>query len=256
VCACASLVSYHVTVPEEQVVAVRGSSVVLGCEFTPDPEAAPNFPDLVVNWQRVEDSQVVHSFYYGQDQLERQGRAYWNRTALFISELGRGNASLQIGPVDPGDVGRYFCVVSTKDGTDRAELQLNYAAFYTEPQLSIDVNSSSMTVRYKAEGFPKPEVRWVGAQGEDLQHHEELSCREAGLCHLTSSYMAETHSLNVTFMLKNQLLKQDLKRPVNVSYTDGNGSFHFLVKVTATLAVFCTVLCIAVLVACWQHCRK
>lgn len=116
---------FKVRVPAGRVVAVRGQSVILGCEFTPD--STSDLSPLVVTWQRVEDSRVVHSFYYQRDQLNLQSPAYHGRTSLSVSELQKGNATLRIEPVGPGDAGWYLCSVSNTKGTDKAQVQLEYA---------------------------------------------------------------------------------------------------------------------------------
>lgn len=110
--------------PAGRIVAVRGQPAILGCEFTPD--STSDLSPLVVTWQRVEDSRVVHSFYYKRDQLELQSPHYHNRTSLFVSELLKGNATLRIEPVWPEDVGDYLCTVSNNKGTDKAQVQLQY----------------------------------------------------------------------------------------------------------------------------------
>lgn len=69
---------------------------------------------------------MVHSFYYKQDQLDKQDSAYHNRTALFVNMLSKGNASLRLDRVGVNDAGRYLCIVSTQQGTDKAELRLAY----------------------------------------------------------------------------------------------------------------------------------
>ncbi len=114
--------SFEVTVPKKHLLAIRGRPAVLGCEFTPDPDLS----SLVVTWQRQEDARVVHSFYYQQDQLDRQSLKYHNRTSLYISELRKGNASLRISAVRPKDAGWYLCVVSNAKGTGRALMQVTY----------------------------------------------------------------------------------------------------------------------------------
>lgn len=114
------LASFRVNVPDRFLVAIRGHPAVLGCEFTPDPDLS----SLVLTWQR--DSRVVHSFYYQQDQLDRQSPEYHNRTSLFISELGKGNATLRINSVGPKDVGQYLCLVSNAKGTGKAQIELDY----------------------------------------------------------------------------------------------------------------------------------
>ncbi len=114
--------SFEVTVPNKHLLAIRGRPAVLGCEFTSDPDLS----NLVVTWQRQEDARVVHSFYYQQDQLDRQSSEYHNRTSLYISELHKGNASLRIEAVRPNDAGWYLCIVSNTKGTGRALMQVTY----------------------------------------------------------------------------------------------------------------------------------
>ncbi|XP_056108953.1 CD276 antigen-like isoform X3 [Rhinichthys klamathensis goyatoka] len=182
--------SFRVNVPDKFLVAIRGRPAVLACEFTPDPDLS----SLVLTWQR--DSRVVHSFYYQQDQLDRQSPEYHNRTSLFISEIGKGNATLRINSVGPKDV-----------------------ALYSEPRLGIHVNSSALTVQFETEGFPKPEVIWLDEHGQNLNYHLELHDQSKdGLYLVKSSYEAQKPAVNVTFTLKNHLLNQKLQRPMFLSY--------------------------------------
>ncbi|XP_017550944.1 CD276 antigen [Pygocentrus nattereri] len=241
-----------VTVPEGRLTAVRGRTTILGCEFTPEPGS--DLANLVVTWQRQEDLHVVHSYYYQQDQLDRQSAEYHGRTSLFYSELSKGNASLRIIDVGPRDVGRYQCMVSTSSGTDKAEIQLDYGVFYTEPRLSISFSAKKVSVQYEAEGFPKPDVKWLGEQGQNLSHHTEVLegvDGDIGLYHLKSSYEADTPALNITFVLRNELLHQDLQRPVSFSYADDSSN-----GVVITLALSCVVLIIIVLILSWLYWKK
>ncbi|XP_047010403.1 CD276 antigen isoform X2 [Ictalurus punctatus] len=213
---------FTVSKPVGRVVAVRGQPVFLDCEFTPDPTS--DLSSLVVTWQRVEDSRVIHSFYYQRNQLDLQSPDYRNRTSMLVSELRKGNATLRIEPVGPRDVGGYLCTASNAKGTDAAQVWLEYGAFYTEPRLSVKTNCSTVTLLYEAEGFPKPEVGWFGEDGAVLSHHTELSVdadgagRPVGLYYLKSSHVSQSSSLNVTFTLKNQLLDQNLFKPVSITY--------------------------------------
>uniref|UniRef100_A0A671KY64 Ig-like domain-containing protein n=1 Tax=Sinocyclocheilus anshuiensis TaxID=1608454 RepID=A0A671KY64_9TELE len=192
------------------LVAIRGRPAVLGCEFTPDSDLS----SLVVTWQRQEDSQVIHSFYYQQDNLDRQSPEYHNRTSLYISELGKGNASLRINPVGPKDAGWYLCQVSNAKGTGKALIELDYGgvSLYSEPRLNIHVNSTTVTVQFETEGFPKPEVIWLGENNQNLSYHLEIyNQTEDGLYYIKSSYEAQKPVVIVTFTPKNHLLNQNLQ---------------------------------------------
>lgn len=100
-------------------------------------------------------------------------------------------------------------------------LPLLSEALYTEPRLSISFNATKVTMQYEAEGFPEPEVRWLGEMGQNLSHTTEYSRgvdKEVGLYYLKSSHEAKTPTLKITFILKNQLLNQDLQRLVIFSH--------------------------------------
>ncbi|KAF4105947.1 CD276 antigen-like [Onychostoma macrolepis] len=236
--------SFEVTVTNKHLLAIRGHPAVLGCEFTPDPD--PDLSSLVVTWQRQEDARVVHSFYYQQDQLDRQSVKYHNRTSLYISELHKGNASLRIAAVRPKDAGLYLCIVSNTKGTGRALIQVTYGALYSEPRLSIHVNSSALKVQFETEGFPKPEVIWLGEHDQNLSYHLEIHGQtEDGLYFIKSICEAQKPVVNITFTLKNHLLNQNLQRPVFLGY-DENTTDHMII-ILAVLSVVCILLVIGII---------
>ncbi|XP_076841882.1 CD276 antigen-like [Brachyhypopomus gauderio] len=241
-CVIMNCAAFKVSTPSSHLVAVRDQPVVLACEFTPDSD--PKLSSLVVTWQRQEDSRVVHSFYYGQDQLDRQSADYRNRTALFASELQRGNASLRMVGTGLEDTGNYLCLVSNTKGSGRAQVHLEYGALYTEPRLSINVSSVGAVVRFDTQGFPKPEVQWVDAEGKELPHHTELSVMAVGLWHLRSSYETHTTNASVIFTLKNPRLNQDLQRPVTLAY----GEDEAKCVMSRTVIVFSLLVCCVLLV--------
>lgn len=119
------------TIPLRNVAAARGHVAVLGCEFSPHFGPNPDLSSLLVTWQRQEDNRVVHSFYYNRDQLDIQDPAYRDRTALFGSELSKGNASLKLRNIQKSDEGLYLCTVSTSQGTNKATLKLDYGGKQT-----------------------------------------------------------------------------------------------------------------------------
>ncbi|XP_036799077.1 V-set domain-containing T-cell activation inhibitor 1 isoform X2 [Oncorhynchus mykiss] len=104
-------------------VAAPGSDITLSCSLSKNL----NLNNLVVNWQRGE-SEVVHSYYHGRDQLERQSVVYKGRTHLFEDQLTVGNASLRLSDVQPSDQGPYTCDVTDEQGSTQEKLQLLVAA--------------------------------------------------------------------------------------------------------------------------------
>ncbi|XP_026134099.1 V-set domain-containing T-cell activation inhibitor 1-like [Carassius auratus] len=234
--------TFEVIAPNKHLLAVRGRPAVLGCEFTPGPDLS----SLVITWQRQEDSRVVHSFYYQQDQLDRQCPKYHNRTSLYVSELHKGNASLRIASVELKDAGWYICVVSNEKGTGRALMEVTYGALYSEPRLSFHVNSSALKMQFETEGFPKPEVIWLGEHNQNISHYMEIHDQtEDGLYLIKSSYEAQKPVVNVTFTLKNHLLNQNLQRTVCLSF-DEDTTDHTII-VLAVLSVVCILLFIGII---------
>ncbi|KAG5856018.1 hypothetical protein ANANG_G00003370 [Anguilla anguilla] len=181
-----SLAAFEVSVPQRRVLAVRGRPVVLGCSYA--PSLGSSLEVLVVTWQKAEDNLVLHSFYHGQDQLDKQNARYRNRTSMFRPLLGAGNASLRLDRVGPQDSGRYRCSVDSLLGNGKAEVQLEYAAFYTEPKLNIQVHPSNISLEYQSEGYPAPRT--------------SVTLKDPGPV------------VNLSFTLRNAALGQVLERPV------------------------------------------
>ncbi|MGH0185694.1 UNVERIFIED_CONTAM: hypothetical protein FKN15_018705 [Acipenser sinensis] len=85
--------------------------------------AGADLTRVVVTWQRP-DYRVVHSFYYGQDQLALQNETYRNRTQLFPEQLSVGNASLRLKQVRGEDEGWYTCAVTNQVESTMGDVQL------------------------------------------------------------------------------------------------------------------------------------
>lgn len=56
-------------------------------------------------------------------------------------------------------------------------LCLQSAAFYSEPQLLIEVGLHNTSVQFETEGFPKAEIQWLGPQKQELEHQSEFKYR-------------------------------------------------------------------------------
>ncbi|XP_035286572.1 CD276 antigen-like isoform X1 [Anguilla anguilla] len=258
-----SLAAFEVSVLQQRVLAVRGRPVVLGCSYAPSLGSSLEF--LVVTWQKAEDNLVLHSFYHGQDQLDKQNARYRNRTSMFRPLLGAGNASLRLDRVGPQDSGRYLCSVDSLLGNGKAEVQLEYAgettscprtadsqvqpgrAFYTEPKLNIQVHPSNISLQYQSEGYPAPQVQWIDSVGRNLTAREELSGPgEDGLLSLRTSVTLKDPGpgVNLSFTLRNAALGQVLERPVCLSLApcDPVNGTRVTIPVICVLCLLCLVL--------------
>lgn len=123
----------------------------------------------------------------------------------------------------------YFFLFKMYILTEHSWLCLSFSAPYSEPRISIHVNSSALKVQFETEGFPKPEVIWLGEHDQNLNYHLEIHGQtEDGLYFIKSICEAQKPVINITFTLKNHLLNQNLQRPVVLSY--GN-TFIYCVQI-------------------------
>uniref|UniRef100_A0A452H0L4 Ig-like domain-containing protein n=1 Tax=Gopherus agassizii TaxID=38772 RepID=A0A452H0L4_9SAUR len=109
------------------VVAHFGGDVTLSCLFPSQP--GMNLQRLTLTWQKERagaEALVVHSYYYGREQLEKQDEAYRSRTQLDPEGLARGDASLTLRGVRTQDEGVYLCHVTSELGktSERRELRV------------------------------------------------------------------------------------------------------------------------------------
>uniref|UniRef100_A0A8C8CXB9 Ig-like domain-containing protein n=1 Tax=Oncorhynchus tshawytscha TaxID=74940 RepID=A0A8C8CXB9_ONCTS len=150
-CTCLSIVEFEIKVPSELQLSIVGQHAVLDCSFPVGK--VWDLASSVITWQR--GLEVIHSFYYGHDQLDRQSRHY------------RGNASLMLDHTNLGDKGDYTCSVSTVPGSQKKTFPLKLAAFYPEPHLDFTASPSNVELVLTSEGgYPRPLVQWLDDRGD------------------------------------------------------------------------------------------
>uniref|UniRef100_A0A4W4EWT4 Ig-like domain-containing protein n=1 Tax=Electrophorus electricus TaxID=8005 RepID=A0A4W4EWT4_ELEEL len=150
------------------VVVAPGADITLPCIFSASEHL--NLSNIIINWQQ--GNTVVHSFYHGGDQLERQGQTYKNRTRVFIDQILSGNASLSLTSVQPEDQGEYTCYV-TKSLVKVVKCLVStilffvlFSAPYDEPVLSLQPTCDGINITATfSNGFPQPELRWLDSFG-------------------------------------------------------------------------------------------
>ncbi|XP_043916036.1 CD276 antigen-like [Protopterus annectens] len=201
----------EVKVPESSVTGIHGQYVVLCCSFSINK--GTSLEDLVITWQTAYSKEVVHSFYYGKNQLERQNLRFFNRTSLYPSEFKHGNASLKLEGVSPEDVGKYICFVSSSYESGQAMLNLSFAAFFTTPELVIELQAHTMTFIYLSKGYPKPEIEWHSSEKENISNLIWTSFQQSenSLYQVTSALTVQKHyNATYSFTLRNKSVNQTI----------------------------------------------
>uniref|UniRef100_A0A452HY93 Ig-like domain-containing protein n=1 Tax=Gopherus agassizii TaxID=38772 RepID=A0A452HY93_9SAUR len=164
------------------VVAQFEGDITLNCLFPSQP--GMNLQRLTLTWQKEQagaEALVLHSYYYGKEQLERQDQIYRNRTQLDPEGLARGNASLTLRGIRIQDEGIYL--------SSTADLPLLCVpAPYSEVRLEVSV-SSQVTLTCRAEGgYPEASVLWLDGARNNVTAESDTSLQRdlSGLCDVSS----------------------------------------------------------------------
>ncbi|XP_042370259.1 CD276 antigen isoform X2 [Plectropomus leopardus] len=181
----------EVYVPEQPVVAQHGMEATLNCSFSHNNPF--NLSDMSVFWQLTDTKRSVHGYSGGHDKLVDQVERFANRTSLFPTQLGLGNASLLLRRVVVADEGSYTCFVRVQD-YGSAALLLLVAAPYSKPVVTLEPESNLRPgdevalhcVAY--DGYPEASVIWQDGSGRNLTDNitTSLVANEEGLFTMTS----------------------------------------------------------------------
>uniref|UniRef100_A0A3B4EC43 Ig-like domain-containing protein n=1 Tax=Pygocentrus nattereri TaxID=42514 RepID=A0A3B4EC43_PYGNA len=168
-----------------------------------------NLTNLIINWQHGET--VVHSFYLGQDQLDRQGQAYKGRTHLFKDELLEGNASLRLIRMQPDDEGEYSCYVNNEQDSTTRRLKVILAGKYFK-HLFPTCDSINITATL-SNGFPQPEIRWFDSSGRDILQTSTIQLDTRGRYKVSSTISSRQNAIEtITMEMKLEVLNQSFTR--------------------------------------------
>ncbi|KAK1155172.1 CD276 antigen-like, partial [Acipenser oxyrinchus oxyrinchus] len=239
-------VSLAVVVPRSPVTSPPGSDVTLSCSFS--YKAGADLTRVVVTWQRPPADHVVHSFYYGQDQLDRQNETYRNRTQLFPEQLSVGNASLRLKQVRGEDEGWYTCAVTNQVENTKGDVRLIVAAPYREPQLAIGLprpgDPVTLTVKV-AGGYPRPTLLWLNAAGSDItnQSRTNQSVDSRGLYQIQSELEAVVNEAETfTFVLDHPVMEQRVSRAVTLHPSTGKSIIEQRSRLPVTFSLLLVLL--------------
>ncbi|KAF5891219.1 butyrophilin subfamily 1 member A1-like, partial [Clarias magur] len=101
--------------PDAPLVTDTGKDLVLPCFIKPSTSAV----DMRVQWRKLGAKHLlVHLYNNHEDRNEDQAQSYRGRTSLFIEELQKGNASLQLSALRVSDEGQYHCLIEDLSWVD------------------------------------------------------------------------------------------------------------------------------------------
>ncbi|XP_029986960.1 CD276 antigen [Sphaeramia orbicularis] len=256
-----ALAVMEVQVPEQPVVALHGMDATLNCSFS--HPSLFNLSDLSIFWQLTDTQRSVHEYSQGRDQLEGQAKSFANRTSLFSTQLGLGNASLLLRRVMVADEGSYTCFVRVQD-FGSAALFLQVAAPYSKPVVTLESDSNlrpgdelALTcVAYG--GYPEPIVIWQDEGRRNLTDNVTTSfvANEEGLFSIVSVLTVVLEpSSTYSCQLINPLLGEE--GYASVTITGQNIAFPpVALWVTVGLAVCLLVLLIALAAVCRRKIKE
>nr|XP_014351344.1 PREDICTED: ribonuclease inhibitor-like [Latimeria chalumnae] len=146
-----------------------GEEIILQCQLDPPIDAT----NMEVRWFRTVNSDLVHLYWYNEDDYRMQNIAYKERTRLSKKDLVTGTISLYLRNVGFTDEGRFTCFVGSENKAEESQIEVKVGGF-NEPELELlDYELSgfyyAIRILCKTEGwYPKPEIHWTNENGEDL----------------------------------------------------------------------------------------
>uniref|UniRef100_A0A452HYR9 Ig-like domain-containing protein n=1 Tax=Gopherus agassizii TaxID=38772 RepID=A0A452HYR9_9SAUR len=202
------------------VVAQFEGDITLNCLFPSQP--GMNLQRLTLTWQKEQagaEALVLHSYYYGKEQLERQDQIYRNRTQLDPEGLARGNASLTLRGIRIQDEGIYLLRRQVAVMASTADLPLLCVpAPYSEVRLEVSV-SSQVTLTCRAEGgYPEASVLWLDGARNNVTAESDTSLQRdlSGLCDVSSRILLpRTGYGNYTCILESPSLSEGFRPKIN-----------------------------------------
>ncbi|KAG6922287.1 butyrophilin-like 1, partial [Chelydra serpentina] len=147
------------------VVGVIGQDVVLPCQLSPPA----GLPRMDVQWRKAGPGFILVHEYMDEDTQDLPGEGYQTQTELFLQEFSSGNVSLKLKWLQVTDAGKYHCFVRNPELSLEATTELQVAGV---APVFIDVlgpRGQGIGLACRSAGwFPKPELQWVGKNGQNL----------------------------------------------------------------------------------------
>ncbi|XP_036059324.1 HERV-H LTR-associating protein 2 [Onychomys torridus] len=190
--------SYHNSNNEQLIIGRYDEDVILPCLFTSESE-------IVIHWE-IQDN-IVHSYFNGMDQFERQYPRFANRTSLFHSEIHNGNASLTVRRLSLLDEGIYTCYVGTRSRSTVNKVVLKVGAFHTPLMKYEKKNTESFLVCSILSVYPLPRITWKMDNADVSEGSTEVTGSPGPFCVKSTLNITGSNS-SFECVIENSLLNQ------------------------------------------------
>ncbi|XP_066109803.1 butyrophilin subfamily 1 member A1-like isoform X2 [Saccopteryx bilineata] len=233
--------AFQVRGPREPLVAMLGGEAELLCFLLP----TQSVKNMQISWFRSLPSQVVHRYQDRRDKPEEAMEEYFGRTELVRNVMHKGIVALRIFNVRPSDNGQYHCAFQHGSFYNDTVVELKVAVLGSNPQFCVEVTKSrQIRLECKSGGwFPKPKVRWMDSEGEEIPAETETYTQDkGGLFHVTTSlFLRESSQKNVTCSVWNPVLNQKKEEQLSTAVAESIcticTTFIIVVSVLATALI-------------------
>ncbi|XP_034645384.1 butyrophilin subfamily 2 member A1-like isoform X4 [Trachemys scripta elegans] len=210
-------VNFKVIGPDHPITVSAGEDALLPCHLSP----SMNAQEMEVRWFQSKDSELVHLYQDGKDQIELQISKYRDRTELLKDGIVDGRVALHIRNITPSDQGQFICFFRSPSFFGEATLELKVTGLGSTPRISIDSYQSRgiHMVCESAGWYPKPQVQWRDLKGQHLPSlTEKIIQHDNGLFEAQISIIVtETSSQDLSCSVSNSHLNQGKESMVYIA---------------------------------------
>ncbi|XP_044531203.1 butyrophilin subfamily 1 member A1-like [Gracilinanus agilis] len=202
--------------PNEPIVALLGSDIILPCRLSPSMSAE----HMEVRWFRSQFSEAVFVFQKGKEQTGEQLVEYTGRTEFISEFITEGRLAVKIYNVQMSDNGKYQCFFGRGDVFEQASLEVKVAGLGSAPHLRLEGHEDGgIKLACTTDGwFPKPQVQWRNNKGGKFSSLSETQVQDkAGFFHVKALIVVQDSSIrNVSCSIYNMLLGQEKMSVIDI----------------------------------------
>ncbi|XP_037388949.1 butyrophilin subfamily 1 member A1-like isoform X2 [Pygocentrus nattereri] len=213
---CSNADIFSLVVPDGDISAQLGSSVVLPCELS----TSLDIRRYEVRWHRPDKFENPVLLYRDLKVQENIGDPRYRGRASLIGELQKWNASLRLENLTVADRGEYVCYVKSYTWYEEASVFLSLPVVGSPLLLSFAEAGQQVNVTCASGGWsPKPTLTWRDKQGRELTDSVNQEYTDSERLVNVSSWLlfspSETEWISCSVGLSGQEMRESRVLPLN-----------------------------------------